>query len=121
MLAVFESPRTNLLQYVGRQDAPFPIIGDPEAQLYDLYAIETSEDKVKATIAAPEGQQRVKDASAAGFELTEEPGSNFYRIPADFLIDPDGIIREALYSELVGEHLDLTVVDAYLKAHAPTV
>ena len=121
MLAVFESPRANLLQYVGKQDAPFPIIGDPEAYLYNLYAVETSEDKVNATIAAPEGQQRVKEASAAGFELTKEPGSNFYRIPADFLIDPAGIIRQAFYSELVGEHLDLTVIDVHLKAHAPTV
>src|SRR4051794_39181019 len=49
ILAIFESPRANLLQYVGKQDAPFPIIGDPEAHLYNLYGIETSEDKVKAT------------------------------------------------------------------------
>jgi len=63
----------------------------------------------------------VKEAAAAGFELTKEAGSNFYRIPADFLIDPDGIIREAFYSELVGEHLDLAVVDAHLKAHTATV
>jgi peroxiredoxin len=121
ILAVFESPRANLLQYVGKQDAPFPIIGDPEARLYDLYRVETSEAKVKATMADGGTQDRVKEASAAGFELTEEPGSNFYRIPADFLIDPDGVIREAFYSELVGEHLDLAVVDAHLKAQTPIV
>ena len=120
MLAIFESPRANLRQYVGKQDAPFPIIGDQEAHLYALYGVETSEDKVNATIAAPNGQERVKEAAAAGFELTKEAGSNFYRMPADFLIDPDGVIREAFYSELVGEHLDLAVIDAHLKAHVPT-
>jgi peroxiredoxin Q/BCP len=121
MVAIFESPRANLLQYVGKQDAPFPIVGDPEAHLYDLYGIETSEEKVKATMADPKTPGRVQEAAAAGFNLTEEPGSNFYRIPADFLIDPDGIIREAFYSERVGEHLDLALVDAHLKAHAPAV
>jgi peroxiredoxin Q/BCP len=116
MLAIFESPKANLLQYVGKQDAPFPIVGDPEARLYDLYSVETSEEKVKATMADASTGERVKEASAAGFELTEEAGSNFYRIPADFLIDPDGIIRETFYSEVVGQHLNLDTVDRYLNA-----
>ena len=120
MLAVFESPRANMLQYVGKQNAPFSIVGDPKAHLYDLYGIETSESKVQASMASPITQARVKEASTLGFELTQEPGSNFYRMPADFLIDPDGIIREAFYSELVGMHLDLAVVDAHLKARTPT-
>jgi thioredoxin-dependent peroxiredoxin len=120
MLAVFESPVANMLQYVGKQDAPFPIIADPDAHLYVLYGVETSPEKVQASMASPITQQRVKEASSFGFELTEEPGSNFYRIPADFLIDPHGIIREAFYSELVGEHLDLNVIDTHLKAHATT-
>src|SRR4051794_12885123 len=29
VLAVFESPRESILQYVGKQDAPFPIVADP--------------------------------------------------------------------------------------------
>ncbi len=116
MLAVFESPRANMLQYVGKQDAPFPLIADPEAQLYDLYGVETSESKVQATMAAPEGQARVQAAAAAGFALTKEEGSNFYRMPADFLIDPEGIIREAYYSDLIGQHLSLDVIDTYLKS-----
>ncbi len=120
ILAVFESPRANMLQYVGRQGAPFAIVGDPDAHLYDLYQVETSESKVQASMISPITQARVKEASTIGFELTQEPGSNFYRMPADFLIDPDGIIREAFYSELVGTHLDLAVVDAHLKAGTPT-
>ena len=116
MLAVFESPKASLLQYVGKQDAPFPIVGDPETRLYDLYGIETSEEKVKATMADAGTGPRIQEAKAAGFELIEEAGSNFYRIPADFLIDPDGVIREAFYSEIVGQHLNLETVDPYLNA-----
>ena len=114
MIAIFESPRENLLQYVAKQDAPFPIIGDPGARLYDLYGVEVSEEKVNASMTAPRTETRVKEASAAGFELTREEGSNFYRIPADFLIDPTGVIRQAYYSDIVGEHLPFAEIDNYL-------
>lgn len=114
MLAIFESPEANLRQYVGKQDAPFPIVGDPQARLYDLYGVETSVDKVNTSMSHAVTQQRVQEASVVGFQLTKEDGSNFYRLPADFLIDPDGIIRAAFYSQVVGEHLDFTVIDALL-------
>lgn len=114
-IAVFESPRENMLQYVGRQDAPFPLIGDPQAKLYDRYGVETSEEKVQATMQAASTPERIAAAKAAGFELTPEPGSNFHRMPADFLIGPDGIIREAFYSDLVGEHLPFAVIERYLQ------
>lgn len=114
MLAIFESPEANLRQYVGKQDAPFPIVGDPEARLYDLYGVETSMDKVTASMSNAVTQQRVQEAAAVGFQLTKEDGSNFYRLPADFLIDPDGVIREAFYSQIVGDHLDFALIDAHL-------
>lgn len=120
MLAIFESPKANLLQYVGKQDAPFPIVGDPEAKLYDLYGVENSEAKVQATMTDAGTAGRVQEAAAAGFALTKEEGSNFYRMPADFLIDPDGIIREAFYSDIVGQHLHLEVVDRYLNSPITT-
>src|SRR5262245_24646206 len=53
ILAVFESPHENILQYVGRQDAPFPIVADPQAQLYGIYGVEVSEDKVAKTMRMP--------------------------------------------------------------------
>lgn len=114
IIAVFESPREMMLQFVGRQDAPFPLISDPQAALYDLYGVETSVEKVQATMQAASTPERIAAAKAAGFELTPEPDSNFNRMPADFLIDPDGIIREAFYSELVGEHLPQEVIEGYL-------
>jgi thioredoxin-dependent peroxiredoxin len=114
VVAVFESPRANMLQYVGKQDAPFPIIGDPQARLYDLYGVETSEEKVKATMAAPNAQNIIQEAAAAGYTLTPEEGSNFHRIPADFLIDGDGIIRQVFYADLLGEHIAFADIEAFL-------
>lgn len=115
MLAIFESPLANMLQYVGKQDAPFPLIADPLARIYDLYGVETSEAKVQATMSSAEGQERIQAAADTGFTLIREEGSNFYRIPADFLIDPAGIIREAFYSDLIGQHLSLAAVERHLK------
>ncbi|MCQ3930761.1 MAG: redoxin [Chloroflexi bacterium] len=115
MLAVFESPRSSILEYVAKQDAPFPIIADPTAALYQLYGVEVSEEKVNATMADPLGQQRIQEAAERGFKLTPEAGSNFYRMPADFLIGPDGKIVEAFYSDLIGQHLAFEAIEKYLR------
>ena len=114
ILAVFESPRENILQYVGRQDAPFPIVADPQAQLYALYGVEVSEEKVAKTMAMPEIQATIGTAAAQGFVLTPEAGSNFNRMPADFLIGPGLIVERAHYAEYVMDHLPFEAVEQFL-------
>ncbi|MDD2369432.1 MAG: redoxin domain-containing protein, partial [Sulfuricurvum sp.] len=42
MIAVFQSPDDKLAEYVGKQPLNYPIIGDPDLQLYKLYRVETS-------------------------------------------------------------------------------
>src|SRR5687768_10121964 len=42
VLAVFESPKEDMLPYVGRQNPPFPLIADPKAEIYNLYGAESS-------------------------------------------------------------------------------
>jgi len=116
VLAVFESPRENILQYVGKQDAPFPIVADPQAQLYDLYGVETSESKVAKTMAMPEAQETIHAAAAQGFVLTPEPGSNFNRMPAEFLIGPDLIVRHAHYATYVMDHLPFEAIEEFLRS-----
>ncbi|MDZ4763432.1 MAG: peroxiredoxin-like family protein [Chloroflexota bacterium] len=113
VIAVFESPVESIRQYVGRQDAPFPIIADPTADLYALYGVEVSEEKVNATLTDAATPARVQAAAAAGFVLTQEEGSNFHRIPADFLIERGGRIHAAFYAERVGEHLSFEDIDAW--------
>lgn len=112
IIAVFESPVENIRQYVGKQDAPFPIIADPQTRLYDLYGVETSEAKVQASLQNTLTQTVAQSAVAQGYPLMREDGGNFNRMPADFLIDADGIIRDALYSEIIGEHLPLERIEA---------
>ena len=105
IVAVFESPRESVLANVSKQDAPFPIIADPTAELYDLYGVESSLEKVMASVDGDLQKKLVRDAEAIGYKLTHEEGSNFFRLPADFLIGPNKLIQQAFYSEMVGQHL----------------
>jgi thioredoxin-dependent peroxiredoxin len=109
VLAVFESPEANVGQYVGQQAAPFPILADEVGRLYALYGVETSESKLTSSLAMPETEERVQMAAEQGFRLTPEAGSNFNRMPADFLIG---------YASYVTDHLPFAVIEQYL---APSV
>ncbi|WP_248927973.1 peroxiredoxin family protein [Paenibacillus hamazuiensis] len=113
VIAVFESPDASMSRHVGTQEAPFPLIADPEGKLYGRYGVEVSEEKVQATMADAATQSFVKEAAAEGFALTHEEGSNFYRIPAEFLIDERGIIQVAHYGRLVTDHLPLEEIDRF--------
>src|SRR4051812_35903536 len=114
IVAVFESPRASILQYVSKQNAPFPIIADPQAALYDHYGVETSEEKVMAPVDAEWRNQLIEEAKAIGFALTKEEGSNFFRLPADFLIGPDQRIMAVHYSEAVGTHLSFEEIETFI-------
>ena len=113
IMVVFESPRESLAQHVSRQQAPFSIIPDPTAQLYDLYGVESSAEKVGHSM-TPNQQQLALEAQAIGYPLQPEAGSNFFRLPADFLIDAKQVIRQAFYSEVVGDHLPFTTIEQFL-------
>jgi peroxiredoxin len=114
IITIFESPKESITEYVGKQAAPFPIIADPEAHLYNLYGVEISESKVEQTMALPELPAYVAEAAAAGFVLTKEPGSNFYRMPADFLINEQGMISAVRYAEFVQDHMPFEVIEDFL-------
>ncbi|HWO54268.1 redoxin domain-containing protein [Paenibacillus sp. JTLBN-2024] len=113
VVAFFESPEANLRQYVGRQNAPFPLIADPEAEIYARYGVESSEAKMKATLAQPDIHEITARVEAAGFKLIPEEGSNFNRIPAEFLIDEQGIVQVAHYGSLITDHLPFEAIERF--------
>lgn len=113
VIAVFESAGESVSQYVGRQEAPFPIVPDPQAKLYELYGVEVSEENTQATIADPGTQEYVAEAAREGFALTPEEGANFNRIPAEFLIDENGIVQVAHYGGKITDHLPLETIDRF--------
>ena len=113
-VAIFESPAEAMLRHVGKQDAPFPLIADPNAHLYALYGVENSEAKIAATMAMDATQQRIGEAAAQGFPLTKEEGSNFLRMPADFFIGVDGRVVDAHYANYVWDHMPFSRIEELL-------
>jgi thioredoxin-dependent peroxiredoxin len=116
VIAVFESPLENIRRYVGRQHLPFPIVADPDGELYRLYDVEVSSEKVAKTMAMSETPQIIAEAQDAGFALTKEEGSNFNRIPAEFLINPDLTVYHAHYGQYIYDHLPFEAVDEFVES-----
>jgi thioredoxin-dependent peroxiredoxin len=114
IIAVFESPVESVRQNVIKQNVPFTLLSDPEAKLYDLYHVETSEEKVALTMQMPQTQEIIAQAASIGYPLSPEAGSNFYRIPAEFLIDTNGQIRIAHYAKHLTDHLSFETIRAAL-------
>ncbi|MDF2680937.1 MAG: redoxin [Brevibacillus sp.] len=113
VVAVFESPDSAMTHYVGKQEAPFPLLPDPQAEIYDQYGVEVSEDKFQATIKDSNTQAFIAEAAAEGFALIHQEGANMHRIPAEFLIDENGIIQIVHYGSLVTDHLPIEVIDRF--------
>ncbi|QJD83855.1 peroxiredoxin-like family protein [Cohnella herbarum] len=114
VIAIFESPVENVIAHVGQQNAPFPIIADPRGEIYDRYGVEISEAKAQATLSDPRTKTVIAEIEAAGFKLTHEEGSNFNRMPAEFLIDESGIVRVAHYNQLITDDMPFESIDRFV-------
>jgi len=107
MVAVFESSVEDMKPYVGKQKLDFTLLSDPEGKLYQLYAVTTSPELVNKVMSSPTTAERVAKADAAGFKLTPQEGSNFFRIPADVLIDKDRNIVKVHHCDQLTNHLPI--------------
>ena len=77
IVAVFESPLENVLNnYSGQHEAPFPLIPDPQGELYELYGLEISESKVMASLSRPEVQQNIEAAAHVVESVRNAVGSS---------------------------------------------
>lgn len=115
IVAVFESTDENVRANVGRQHVPFPLVADPEARLYDLFGVEVSEAKIQTSMAR-DLKPQIAAAAVIGYPLAREDGGNFYRMPADFLIAPDGTLAAVFYSEILGTHLPTETIEGFLSS-----
>lgn len=113
MLAVFQSPAESMREYVGRHEAPFALIPDPDMTLYRLYDVERG----WAGLLAPSNAVHAVRAFARGFAPGRVEGP-IDRLPADFMIGPDGRIGHAFYARTAGEHVPLADVELWVRGHA---
>jgi len=89
------------------QDAPFPIIPNPDLSLYQTYRLESSWVKfIRGTIP-------VMKAFVKGFRPGKMEGDKSI-VPADFLINEDGTIYTAFYGHHIGDHLPIEKINQFL-------
>lgn len=105
LLAVFQSSKESVDQYVAKQDVPFPIICDPEQKLYDLYNIQES----FTGLISIKVMFRMIAAMLKGFFIGKVEGS-FTRLPAEYLIDESQMIKHIYYGKTITDHIPLEKV-----------
>lgn len=100
LIGVFQSPAENIEKYVGKQGIPFPIIPDPELELYATYGVHAR----LAGMFYPRVIGRALRAMAKGFFSLHMDGPKAM-VPADFLVDPEGVVWKAYYGSAVSDHI----------------
>lgn len=111
-VAVFHSPAEDMLPY--QHELPFAVVADPERALYRAFAVEESR---AVTMMHP----RVIFAALRGsLHGVRRPGKSEtpFGLPADFLIQRDGVIMALKYGTHADDHWS---VDEILSAAARSV
>lgn len=107
LVAVFQSAREGIMEHVGKQQPPFPIIPDPGHSMYRSYRVETSLQGLLLGLTLRMG--KALKAMGKGF-LPGRMEGNITLVPADFLIGPDGTILLAYYGRDISDHLPIEII-----------
>jgi len=113
VVTVFSSEASEVRRWVARHPRPFRILSDPGLELYDLYGIEHSgQALLKALLFR---FPRVARGLALGAGL---PRRNPHPtiVPADFLLDEKGTVRDIWYGRNTSDHIPLERIDAFIRA-----
>lgn len=111
IVAVFDSPLDNLQRHADRHQAPFPILADEVRACYRTYGIEHS---LIGVLKGMFGRMPtlLKGMFVNGYLPLVIKGS-LTTMPADFLVDENGIIQTAYYGKDEGDHLSFNRVKAF--------
>jgi len=117
MIAVFQSTPASVEEWLTESRPPIRVIADEDMRLYQTYGVETS---VWAAI-RPEPQLRMLQARRQGIVRQAPPEGPRTRVPADFLIEQDGTLRDAYYGKHIADHIGLDRVERFVARQASSV
>ncbi len=114
IIAIFDSPLDNLQRHADKHKAPFPILADDENIYYEEYGIEHS------ILGMLKGMffrmpKLLKYMFAEGYIPWMVKGS-LTTMPADLLVDENGVIQVAHYGKDDGDHLPFEKVKEFALA-----
>lgn len=114
MIFFFESKRDIMLRSMFHKEiSPIPLIADPNKVIYDTYGLESSGRKVMV------GHITSFVSTAIQAKLQRLPmhlmedSESIKTMPAEFLLDENGIIRELHYSQKLTDRLKMDLLFAF--------
>lgn len=115
MIAFFQSPKKSMINYLQEQEAPFPMIPDPKHTIYKVYGVTGSTCKF---LLGGLKVGRLINAMRKGFMPGKMEG-DITMVPGDFLINEDMTIHTAYYGKDISDHLDMNIIEKFLKGNGP--
>ena len=110
VIAVFSSPADEVRKYVARYPRPFRMISDPDLKIYHRYGVEKSAMAVLRALMF-KLPRVIHGAFLGGVPLINAQPT---LVPADFLVDEYGLIRDIWYGRDTSDHIPLKRVDAFI-------
>lgn len=113
MIHVFPSTGETISKYAGNDNPSFTILSDPHKQLYKMYGLK------KSVLGMLMGFFKVKRLFQAFrvvglFNSLKNNDSAMHQLPADFLIDENGIIQEAFYAKTTSDNLPISKIENFI-------
>lgn len=110
IIAIFESSDDNLQKHLPHYEVPFIIISDKQRRFYREYGVDRSLiGMLKGIFTRPIEMMRGMMLSGVPFIVD----GNVTQMPADFLIDENGIIRDVYYGKDEGDHMPLETIKRF--------
>lgn len=104
ILAIFESPLEHLKKYTAPHQAPFPILADEHGKYYQQYRI------TKSYFGVIKGMFTRWSTLWTGMRKFTIPfpiKGSLWRMPADFIVDKNGMIIRSYYGTDEGDHMPI--------------
>lgn len=118
VIAVFESSAERLRAQFDGHRPPFAVLADPDGAVHEAYGSRSDAARVQQIAQSGAAAPALARAAEAGFPTIQEEGSNFFRLPAEVLVDVGGEIALAHVAEDVVSHLPAELVGRFAREGA---
>jgi peroxiredoxin Q/BCP len=111
-VAFFHSSAPAIRRNAGRRGYPFPLVSDPNQDIYRAFGVETSWFGLLKSMALPSFYRDWIRSIRHGFWGGAD--MRMAKMPADFLVGPDGRLLLVHYGKDIGDHLSLGHIEKSL-------
>jgi peroxiredoxin Q/BCP len=112
VVAFFHSSADAIRAHAGGRHYPFPLVADPEFRVYRMYGVETSWLGLFLSMVRPRFYVSFFRSLLHGF--WGGIAWQMAKMPADFLVGPDGRLVAANYGRDIGDHLTVAQLHTLL-------